>query len=128
MKRIALAGVVALALLGLSRQHAAASGCGGFGCTPGYISLSGSIGISWSGFRCGCGPECGPCGGPNYNLSWCGSGCCGGPCYGPNAYGPPAMFNGWGGGYGDFGGSPVGGVLNGYGDGHGGHPVPMYGY
>lgn len=78
MKRIICAAVVALALMFAGSGEAKANGFG-----PGFITLSGSIGLSWGHTS------------PSY----------GGGCQG--CYAPPAMYNAYGAGYGGYyGGMP----------------------
>jgi hypothetical protein len=108
MKRFLLAGVLALALLGLTQQSAKAEG---WGISPGSFSINLGLNVAWSGCSFG-------------------SGCCGGgygPCYGPGGYAPPAMYQAWG-------GYPF--DAQGFGPGYNGHngaqpyptQVPVYGY
>jgi hypothetical protein len=107
MKRIVLAGVVALALLGLTQERASASGFGGGGC---WITFS----CNWGKGGCG-GPCYGPGGYPPPVMyqAWPGG-------YGPGGYGPGCYGPDCGGG---FGGYPMGG------DYGGGYPdTPVYGY
>jgi hypothetical protein len=108
MKRFALAGVVALALLALSQQRASADG---WGISPGSFSVNLGLNVAWSGCSIG---------GPGL--------CNKGPaCYGPPGYPAPAMYGAYGApGYGGYGG------YAGF-DGHANHApyptqVPVYGY
>jgi hypothetical protein len=105
MKRIVLAGVLALSLLALSRSQASAN----WGASPGWISFNVGATLSWSGGYWGCnyGPWCGPGGAPM-----------------PGSV-PGAMFQGWNGGY----AGPIPGGFDGFGgygyDGYG-YPPPGY--
>jgi hypothetical protein len=97
MKRIILAAVLAIGLMGVASNKAEASGCGGpYGIGPGFFSINLGLNVQWSGLYFGRFPNAG------YGNGYP---CNGGPCYGPPA--APAMYNayGYGQGYGysDYG-------------------------
>src|SRR5262249_53848724 len=98
MKRFVLAAALGLGLFALTARGGSASGFGNggtYGISPGSISFGVGFNLAWSGVSVG---------------QMNGGGCQQAPCYGP-----PAMYNGYGNGYGgDYG----------YGYGYGGD----YGY